>query len=126
VLRPTQPSDCRSLDPRYRYRLPAIVRYSVAAQIEPVAESPGVGLNLHDHPVCLMAYLSDRDDTLVEAFNEANLALYAQGSGPLANVGTRPAASCARATGSPPRKYRSPACRRCSGRKGSCRVRRPV
>ena len=59
-----------------------------ALQIEPVADSPGVGLNLHDHPVCLMAYLSDRDDTLFEAFSEANLALYAQGNGPLANVGT--------------------------------------
>src|SRR3954454_2945633 len=59
-----------------------------ALQIEPVAESPGVGLNLHDHPVCLMAYLSDRDDTMFEAFSEANLALYAEGGGPLANVGT--------------------------------------
>lgn len=56
-------------------------------QIEPLGEAPGVGLNLHDHPVAGASYLSPRDDTLFEAFNEANLALFEQGDGPLTSPG---------------------------------------
>jgi choline dehydrogenase-like flavoprotein len=55
--------------------------------IEPVAESPGVGLNLHDHPLSGIVWESDREDTHFGAFSEANLALYEQRKGPLAIMG---------------------------------------
>ena len=56
-------------------------------QIETVAELPGVGRNLHDHPINGFSYLSDRDDTYFGAFNDENLALFAQGGGPLTCAG---------------------------------------
>jgi choline dehydrogenase-like flavoprotein len=56
-------------------------------QIEPVVEVPGVGLNLHDHPLGGAIYYTDRGDTMFGAFNEANLALFAQGQGPLVTAG---------------------------------------
>jgi choline dehydrogenase-like flavoprotein len=59
----------------------------VQLEIEPVAELPGVGMNLHDHPISGTVYLSDRDDTYFEAFNEANLVLFEGGEGPLACAG---------------------------------------
>ena len=55
-------------------------------QIEPVVDLPGVGLNLQDHPVSGAVYLSDRTDTLHGAMNEANVALFAQGRGPLTST----------------------------------------
>jgi choline dehydrogenase len=57
-------------------------------QIETVAESLGVGMNLHDHPISGVVHLSDREDTYFGAFNDDNLALWAQhGQGPLACSG---------------------------------------
>ena len=38
--------------------------------IETVAESPGVGLNLHDHPINGLSWHSDREDTWFGAFND--------------------------------------------------------
>src|SRR4051794_12840463 len=56
--------------------------------IEPVAESPGVGMNLHDHPINGLSWRSDRDDTWFEAFNDENLALWErEGRGPIACSG---------------------------------------
>lgn len=53
-------------------------------QIDPVAESPGVGLNLSDHPVCGAVYLAAREGSLLEAMNPDNLArLVTAGRGPL-------------------------------------------
>ena len=57
-------------------------------RIEPVAELPGVGLSLQDHPLAGATYLSDRADTLFDAFNAANLELLEQGRGPLAGAGS--------------------------------------
>jgi choline dehydrogenase-like flavoprotein len=55
-----------------------------ALQIPPVAEVPGVGLNLVDHPVSGVVYLSDREGSLFGALNEHNLALFqTKGRGPL-------------------------------------------
>ena len=57
-------------------------------QIATVAESPGVGMNLHDHPISGVTYHSDRDDTYFEAFNDENLARWSEsGKGPLACSG---------------------------------------
>src|SRR4051812_42580135 len=56
--------------------------------IEPVAEVPGVGLNLHDHPINGLSWRSGRDDTWFEAFNEENLARWeSEGRGPIACSG---------------------------------------
>src|SRR4051794_870730 len=56
--------------------------------IEPVAEVPGVGMNLHDHPINGLSWRSDRDDTWFEAFNDENLARWAsEGRGPIACSG---------------------------------------
>src|SRR3954471_9498762 len=56
--------------------------------IEPVAEVPGVGMNLHDHPINAVSWRSDREDTWFEAFNEENLARWEQeGRGPIACAG---------------------------------------
>ena len=53
-------------------------------QIDPVAESPGVGLNLSDHPACGAVYLALHEDSLFGAMNPDNLAsLAASGRGPL-------------------------------------------
>jgi choline dehydrogenase-like flavoprotein len=52
--------------------------------IDPVAESPGVGLNLSDHPACGAVYLASREDSLFGAMNPDNLASLATGGrGPL-------------------------------------------
>jgi choline dehydrogenase len=52
--------------------------------IEPVAESPGVGLGLSDHPACGAVYLASREDSLFGAMNPDNLASLATGGrGPL-------------------------------------------
>src|SRR3954447_2426789 len=59
-----------------------------ALQVETVAESPGIGMNLHDHPINAMVYRTERDDTWFEAFNDDNLGLWqTQGRGPLACAG---------------------------------------
>ena len=56
--------------------------------IEPVAELPGVGMNLHDHPINGLSWRSDREDTWFEAFNEENLARWeSEGRGPIACSG---------------------------------------
>jgi choline dehydrogenase len=53
-------------------------------QIEPVAESPGVGRGLSDHPACGAVYLTSREDSLFGAMNADNLASLATGGrGPL-------------------------------------------
>jgi choline dehydrogenase-like flavoprotein len=53
-------------------------------QIPVVAESPGVGLNLHDHPNAGVIYLTDRDVSLFDVINEENLARFqTEGQGPL-------------------------------------------
>lgn len=55
-----------------------------ALQIPPVAEVPGVGLNLIDHPVSGVVYLSHRAGSLFGALNEQNMAQFqTQGRGPL-------------------------------------------
>ena len=57
-------------------------------QIAPVAELPGVGLNLQDHPIAGAGYTSDRDDSLFGALTEENLTRFlAEGSGPLTSNG---------------------------------------
>jgi choline dehydrogenase len=52
-------------------------------QIAPVHELPGVGLNLSDHPNAGVNYACDDPISLKDALNEENLALFAQGEGPL-------------------------------------------
>ena len=53
-------------------------------QIEVVAESPEIGLNLHDHPNAGAVYGIDDEISLFGALNEENLALFeAEGRGPL-------------------------------------------
>jgi len=53
-------------------------------QIEPVAESPEMGLNLHDHPNMGAVWGIDEESSLFGALNEENLALFeAEGRGPL-------------------------------------------
>ena len=53
-------------------------------QIEPVAESPEMGLNLHDHPNMGAVWGIDEEISLFGALNEENLALFeAEGRGPL-------------------------------------------
>jgi choline dehydrogenase len=55
-----------------------------ALQIPPVAEVPGIGLNLIDHPMSGVVYLSDREGSLFGALNEQNLAQFqTTGRGPL-------------------------------------------
>jgi len=57
-------------------------------QISPVAELPGVGLNLHDHPVAGAVYLSGRAGSLFGAMNEENMARFqTSGDGPLTSNG---------------------------------------
>ena len=73
------------------YLSPAILTYSgigreeelVALQIEPAHELPGVGLNLHDHPNAGVNYACDEPVSLKDALTEENMALLAQGQGPL-------------------------------------------
>ena len=53
-------------------------------QIEPVAESPEMGLNLHDHPNMGAVWGIDEEISLFGALNEENLALFeSEGRGPL-------------------------------------------
>jgi choline dehydrogenase-like flavoprotein len=53
-------------------------------QIEVVAESPEIGLNLHDHPQSGAVYGIEDEISLYGALNEENLALFeAEGRGPL-------------------------------------------
>jgi choline dehydrogenase len=53
-------------------------------QIEPVAESPEMGLNLHDHPNMGAVWGIDEEVSLFGALNEENLALFeGEGRGPL-------------------------------------------
>jgi choline dehydrogenase-like flavoprotein len=56
-------------------------------EISPIAELPGVGLNLQDHPFAGIVFLTEREDTLFGAFNDANLDLLDQGEGPLTAPG---------------------------------------
>ena len=55
----------------------------MALQIAPAHELPGVGLNLHDHPNAGVNYATDEPVSLKDALTEENLALFAQGQGPL-------------------------------------------
>jgi choline dehydrogenase len=53
-------------------------------QIEPVAEAPEMGLNLHDHPNMGAVWGIDEELSLFGALNEENLALFeGEGRGPL-------------------------------------------
>ena len=54
-----------------------------ALAIEAVHELPGVGLNLQDHPNAGVNYACDDPVSLKDALTEENLALLAQGEGPL-------------------------------------------
>lgn len=57
-------------------------------QIDPVAELAGVGLNLHDHPVSGVVYLSGREVGLPGAMTEENVArFHTEGRGPLTSNG---------------------------------------
>jgi choline dehydrogenase len=57
-------------------------------QIELVAESPEVGMNLHDHPTAGVTYFCEEESSLKDALNDANLAMWMQGQGPLtSNIG---------------------------------------
>ena len=59
-----------------------------ALQIAPVAEVPGVGLNLQDHPIAGISYLSDREGSLFGAMTEENLTQFVtEGQGPLTSNG---------------------------------------
>jgi len=52
-------------------------------QIEVVAESLGVGLNLQDHPNSGVVYAIEGEDSLFGAMTDENLAAWQAGSGPL-------------------------------------------
>jgi choline dehydrogenase-like flavoprotein len=53
-------------------------------QIPVVAESPGMGMNLHDHPNAGFTYLIDEEVSLFGALNDENLERFqAEGQGPL-------------------------------------------
>ena len=57
-------------------------------QIPLVAESPGMGLNLSDHPTAGLTCVINTEDSLMGALNDDNLAAWMQGGGPLtSNVG---------------------------------------
>ena len=59
-----------------------------ALQIAPVAEVPGVGLNLQDHPIAGVSFRSDREGSLFGAMTEENLARFVtEGQGPLTSNG---------------------------------------
>ena len=59
-----------------------------ALSIPPVAEVPGVGLNLQDHPIAGASYLSEQSDSLFGAMTEENLARFmSEGQGPLTSNG---------------------------------------
>jgi choline dehydrogenase len=52
-------------------------------QIAQVAECPEIGANLQDHPNAGCVWLTDREDSLLGALNDENLARFQQGEGPL-------------------------------------------
>jgi choline dehydrogenase len=52
-------------------------------QIPAVAEAPEVGLNLSDHPTAGVSFASEEECSLKDALNEANLAQWMEGQGPL-------------------------------------------
>jgi choline dehydrogenase-like flavoprotein len=52
-------------------------------QIETVAESPGVGMNLHDHVNVGASFEATREESLFGALNDENLAAWQAGGGPL-------------------------------------------
>jgi choline dehydrogenase-like flavoprotein len=57
-------------------------------QIPLVAESAEVGTNLQDHPTAGVTYFCEEESSLKDALNDANLAAWMQGQGPLtSNVG---------------------------------------
>ena len=57
-------------------------------QIEAVAELPGVGQNLHDHPVAGTGYLAAREESLFGAMTDANIETFeTSGRGPLTSNG---------------------------------------
>jgi choline dehydrogenase len=57
-------------------------------QIPLVAEAPEVGMNLHDHPTAGVTYFCEDECSLKDALNDANLAQWMQGQGPLtSNIG---------------------------------------
>jgi choline dehydrogenase-like flavoprotein len=59
-----------------------------ALGIATVAESPGVGMNLSDHPLVTTAYLASRPDSLYAAMTPENLALFqSERRGPLTSNG---------------------------------------
>ncbi len=59
-----------------------------ALQITPVAEVPGVGLNLQDHPIAGVSYMSEREGSLFGAMTEENITrLVTEGQGPLTSNG---------------------------------------
>jgi choline dehydrogenase len=64
-------------------------------QIPFVAESPGVGLNLSDHPTAGGLWTIKGEEDLKDALNDENLALWTEGSGPLA-AGPAPSGGFAR------------------------------
>ena len=57
-------------------------------QIPVVAESAEVGMNLQDHPTAGVTYFCQDEVSLKDALNDANLAMWMQGQGPLtSNIG---------------------------------------
>jgi len=57
-------------------------------QIPLVAESAEVGMNLQDHPTAGVTYFCQEESSLKDALNDANLAMWMQGQGPLtSNIG---------------------------------------
>jgi choline dehydrogenase-like flavoprotein len=57
-------------------------------QIPVVAESREVGMNLQDHPTAGVTYFCEDEVSLKDALNDANLAQWMQGQGPLtSNIG---------------------------------------
>ena len=57
-------------------------------QIPLVAESPEVGMNLQDHPTAGVTWFCQDEVSLKDALNDANLAQWMQGQGPLtSNIG---------------------------------------
>ena len=52
-------------------------------QIPLVAECPEIGANLQDHPQAGCVWLTDREDSLLGALNDENLARFQHGEGPL-------------------------------------------
>jgi choline dehydrogenase-like flavoprotein len=54
-----------------------------AVGIKTVAELPGMGLNLSDHPTAGSIYLSAGSDSLLGAMTDQNLVRFADGEGPL-------------------------------------------